>query len=453
MDKLDIALKLGNEILNAKLQNKLADYIPYGLSPDDPSDWQLRFHSLGATKYQRLLCAALRIGKSYSGCAEDAYHLTGKYPDWWTGARFDRPVKLWASGISNEKTRDALQAFLFGPPNDPSAFGTGMIPKNCLDYDRAIRKAQVPNAFQSVPVKHVSGRWSNCVLKAYEQKAKAFMSEEVDVIHLDEEPKRDIMSQCLVRGKLLYLTFTPELGMTEVVSQFFNDIKDDYQALIQAGWDDAPHLTEDWKEARLATLLPFERDAKTKGIPTFGEGLIFPIDDDEIKCSPFPIPDHYGVLAGMDFGGWNHPTACAWIAHDTDTDIIYIYAAYKSKLRQTAEHASAIRAKGNDIEIHYPHDAEKADRGGTKLAQLYRNEKVKMFHTHFTNPPADGEKEGQGGNAVSPGLVEMMLRMQTGRLKVFSNLEDWFKEKRIYHTVDGKIIRKGEDLMSATRYA
>ncbi|KKK87524.1 hypothetical protein LCGC14_2752360, partial [marine sediment metagenome] len=64
MDKLDTALKLGNEILNAKLQNKLADYIPYGLSPDDSSDWQLRFHSLGKIKYQRLLCAALRIGKS-----------------------------------------------------------------------------------------------------------------------------------------------------------------------------------------------------------------------------------------------------------------------------------------------------------------------------------------------------------------------------------------------------
>ena len=65
---------------------------------------------------------------------------------------------------------------------------------------------------------------------------------------------------------------------------------------------------------------------------------------------------------------------------------------------------------------------------------------------------AEGEDEGKGGNSVSPGLVEMMLRMETGRLKIFSNLEDFFKEKRIYHTVDGKIIRKGEDLMSATRY-
>lgn len=453
MDKLDTALKLGNALLNSKLENRLAEYRPYGLSDGDPSDWQLRFHKLGATHYQRLLCAALRIGKTHSGCAEDAYHLTGKYPDWWEGWRFDRPIKLWASGISNEKTRDALQSFLFGNPADPSAFGTGAIPKVNLDYNRVIKKAQVPNAYQSVPVKHVSGRWSTCVLKAYEQKAKAFMSEEVDVIHLDEEPKRDIMSQCLVRGKLLYMTFTPENGMTEVVSQFFNDLKEEYQALIQAGWDDAPHLTTEWKEARLATLLPFERDAKTKGIPTFGEGLIFPIDDDEIKCSPFAIPDHYRVLAAMDFGGWNHPTACAWVAIDDDTDIIYIYGTYKSKLRQVAEHASAIRGMGGEIEVQYPHDAEKADRGGTKLAQLYRNEKVNMFHTHFTNPPAHDEAEGKGGNAVSPGLVEMMLRMQTGRLKVFSNLEDWFKEKRMYHTVDGKIVRKGEDLMSATRYA
>jgi len=76
-----------------------------------------------------------------------------------------------------------------------------------------------------------------------------------------------------------------------------------------------------------------------------------------------------------------------------------------------------------------------------------------MLPSHFTNPPADGEKYEGGGKAVAPGLVEMLSRMQTGRLKVFSHLSDWFKEKALYHTKDGNIIRKGEDIMSASRYA
>ena len=452
-DKLNKVLKLGNGVLTLRNQNKMLGYQPYGLSPDDPSSWQLDFHNGGARYQQRLLCAALRIGKSYSGAFEDACHLTGRYPEWWQGYRFDRPVRLWAAGVSNEKTRDALQAFLFGDPGDEDAFGTGMIPRDCLDRNKITKKPQVPNAYQSVKVKHVTGRWSTCDLKAYEQKEKSFMSLEVDVIHLDEEPTRPIMKQCLVRGKLLYMTFTPESGMTEVVTQFMNDIDDKYQLLINAGWDDAPHLTEDWKQARLATLLPYERDAASKGIPTFGDGLIFPIADEDIQCDAFKIPDYYRVIAAMDFGGWNHPTACVWIAYNDDTDVVYIYDTYKSKEKQVSEHADSIRSRGQGIEVLYPHDAEKADHGGTKLAQLYRDKMVRMFHTHFTNPPADGEMEGKGGNAVAPGLQEMYNRMQTGRLKVFSNLMDWFKEKRMYHTKDGKVVRKGEDIMSATRYA
>jgi hypothetical protein len=47
----------------------------------------------------------------------------------------------------------------------------------------------------------------------------------------------------------------------------------------------------------------------------------------------------------------------------------------------------------------------------------------------------------------------MLDRMQTGRFKVFDHLNDWFEEFRMYHRKDGKIVKLGDDLMSATRYA
>jgi hypothetical protein len=42
--------------------------------------------------------------------------------------------------------------------------------------------------------------------------------------------------------------------------------------------------------------------------------------------------------------------------------------------------------------------------------------------------------------------------MQTGRLKVFKHLNDWWEEFRLYHRKDGKVVKEGDDLMSATRY-
>jgi len=44
-------------------------------------------------------------------------------------------------------------------------------------------------------------------------------------------------------------------------------------------------------------------------------------------------------------------------------------------------------------------------------------------------------------------------RMQSGRFKVFKHLNDWFEEFRLYHRKDGKVVKEGDDLMCATRYA
>ena len=49
--------------------------------------------------------------------------------------------------------------------------------------------------------------------------------------------------------------------------------------------------------------------------------------------------------------------------------------------------------------------------------------------------------------------MEMLSRMQTGKLKVFEHLNDWWEEFRLYHRRDGRVVKEGDDLMSATRYA
>jgi Terminase RNaseH-like domain len=58
-----------------------------------------------------------------------------------------------------------------------------------------------------------------------------------------------------------------------------------------------------------------------------------------------------------------------------------------------------------------------------------------------------------GSVSVEAGLMDMLQRMESGRLKVFKHLNDWFDEFRLYHRKDGKVVKEGDDLMAATRYA
>ena len=442
-ESLERAVEIARELERRKSTNRLLDYKPY--------DYQIKFHNSNAT--QRLLMAGNRVGKSLSGAMEMAIHLTGKYPEWWEGRKFGRPIRAWAGGVSNETTRDVCQKELVGQPDDPSARGTGSVPLD--DIGETVRKAGVPNAMNSLVVRHITGGWSRLGFKAYEMGKEKWMGEQVDVIWLDEEPPASIYSQALTRtadkGGSVYMTFTPEQGMTQIIAQFINDIKKG-QELIQAGWDDAPHMTMEVRDQILQALPPHERKMREKGIPQLGSGLVFPIVEEEILCDPIEIPTHWPRLCGIDFG-WDHPTACVWIAWDRDVDTVYVYDSYSMRQETVPVHASAINARGKWIPVIWPQDGRQADKGsGKNLTEQYKKESVNMCHDWFTNPPQQGMKDGTGGNSVEAGIMEMLTRMQTKRLKIFKNQSKMLEELRMYHRKDGKIVPINDDLISAMRY-
>ena len=437
------AIKIAKELERRKATNRIDDYSPY--------DYQKKFHNTLAQ--QRLLMAGNRVGKSFCGAMEVAYHATGKYPSWWAGKRFNRPVRCWAGGVSNETTRDVCQKELVGQPDDPTAKGTGSIPLD--DIGTTVRKAGVPNAINSVVIKHKTGGYSRIGFKAYEMGKEKWMGESVDVIWLDEEPPQGIYSQALTRtadkGGIVFMTFTPEQGMTETVAQFVNNIKDG-QALIQATWDDAPHMTGEIRKQILEALPPHERKMREKGIPVLGSGLVFPLPEEDLLCDPIDIPDHWPRLCGIDFG-WDHPTAVTWIAWDRDSDVVYVYDSYSLRQETVPVHSSAINARGKWIPVIWPMDGRQADKGsGKNLTEQYRKESVNMLREHFSNPPSQGMKEGTGGNSVEAGIQQMLTRFQTKRLKIFKNQGKLLEELRMYHRKDGKIVPIHDDVISALRY-
>lgn len=180
----------------------------------------LEFFRAGATHRERLFQAANRVGKTEgAGGYELTLHATGVYPPWWEGRRFDRPIRAWAAGDTGKTTRDIIQLALLGPPSE---FGTGLIPGDNLG--RTPSKQGVPDAVDSIEVKHVTGGWSRIGLKSYDQGRKSFQGTAQDIVWLDEEPDMAVYAECLLRtmttNGLVMLTLTPLLGVSEVVRAF-----------------------------------------------------------------------------------------------------------------------------------------------------------------------------------------------------------------------------------------
>ena len=429
----------------------------------DPYPYQQKFHKTGSEANQRLLMAANRIGKSFSGAAEMSYHLTGLYPDWWEGRRYDNPITAWAGGVSNETTRDIVQYELLGSPDDPDAFGSGAIPKSKII--KTERKPGVPNAKSVALIQHVTGGNSSLHFKAYEMGVDKWQGRSVDCIWLDEEPSRELYSQAVTRTLdrkgMVYMTFTPESGMTETVASFMNNLQPG-QSLTNATWDDASetitsmkgnsgHLNESVMAQILSSYSPHEREMRRYGRPSIGSGLVFPVQEDKIMTDPIQIEDHWAKIAGIDFG-WDHPTAVVWAAWDKDNDEIYIYDCYRQSKASPSVHAASIRTRSESVPIAYPHDGNRRDSmGNPGLADQYRSLGCNMMLEHFTNPPALGQNKG--GNSVEEGLMDMLQYMEDGRFHVFNTLTDWFEEFRMYHRKGGKVVPFKDDLMSATRYA
>lgn len=186
----------------------------------------LEFFAAGAQYRERCFLAANRVGKTTCGSFEVTCHLTGLYPDWWEGKRFEHPVRAWACGRRNETTRDIVQASLLGPVAYDNMrkglAGTGMIPGHLLG--RITWKRGVEDLADTVKVQHVSGGWSTLGMKSYEQGRGSFEGTSQHVIWLDEEVEEDVYGECLIRlmttQGILLLTFTPLLGITATVQQF-----------------------------------------------------------------------------------------------------------------------------------------------------------------------------------------------------------------------------------------
>lgn len=208
---------------------------------------------------------------------------------------------------------------------------------------------------------------------------------------------------------------------------------------MNAGWDHVPHLSEEQKREDLARIQPFQRKARSEGIPTLGAGAIYPVPEEILLCDPFDIPDYFHQCYALDVG-WNR-TATLWGGLDTNTDILYLYSEHYLGEAEPPIHAAAIRARGTWIPgVIDPASRGRGQRDGQRLMTVYQSLGLENLE------PAE--------NALEAGIFEVWTRMSTGRLKIFCTLANTIAELRFYQRDDKGRVKDGQNdhLMDCLRY-
>lgn len=395
----------------------------------------LEFMSKGKDFRFRVFMGGNRSGKSFTTLTELAYHMTGEYPHWWEGKVFKKPVTFWVISESGQLFRDSAQRTLFGEAGDET--GTGLLPlaekNNGIGITSWYSMAGTPGAIGSCVVRHKKGHNVSLVVKTNEMQREQFQAARVDCILFDEEPKEEIYTECLMRlmgagntkePGIAMLAFTPLKGLSHVVLKFLpgGQLPKPGQALInkdqyvcRVEWDNVPHLSKEDKDTMLNQIPEHERVAREKGMPILGSGRIYPVREQDIVVEPFKIPEYWPRAFGLDFG-WN-TTAALWGAKDPATGIIYLYSEYYLGEKIPEIHALAIKAKGNWIPGICDPSGGGRSADGTLIRDLYANAGLELI---------------PGENAIVAGIARNLSLFETGQLKVFSTLEYFLQEWRVY---------------------
>lgn len=426
------------ELERRKREEKLKYYRPYPR--------QREFHGAGKTFRERLLIAGNQNGKTYPASAEVSIHATGLYPDDWNGRVWTRPVRIWVGGIADDLVRDNPQKHVMGLAG---LWGTGFVPKGCVDPKRIAMSHGVTGAIDTAHVKHKSGGYSVIIFKSYKEGREKWQSDTVDMIWFDEEPPLEIYSEGLARisatSGMVFATLTPLKGGTDMVNRFLEQRSPD-RHVTHMTIDDAEHIPPEERQKIIDGYPEHEREARARGVPILGSGRVFHgITEESIRVDPFKLDPNWPQLGALDFG-WDHPAAAVHLVWDKDNDVIYITRVFRVREQTPLQQAAVLSPWGKWLPWAWPHDGLQHDKGsGVQLANIYRKAGLNMLTERATFE--------DGTHGVEAGITEMLERMQTGRLKVFANCPEWFEEFRLYHRKDGLIVKKRDDLMSASRIA
>jgi phage terminase large subunit-like protein len=433
-----------------------------------PFEHQLKFFATGNSERRGIL-AANRIGKTVSTCFETACHLTGRYPEWWNGYRFDKAITCMVAGEGWSQVALVLQQELLGTQDIKITenIGTGAIPRECIITDTM--RNDGANCI-GVEIKHVSGAKSYLLFANYTQEVRQLQGFKLNLAVFDEQPPDDFFSEIVTRtattqGKVL-CSFTPLKGLNGLVSKFWNH-EEGYE-FIRVSWDDVPEY-DPWGQPFLLMstrrqlekdYLPHEREARIAGKPVMGKGAVFQLSNwptyktGEIDFTRFP---NIQRVIALDLGLVNDKTVISLMYYDPSERTAYLH---KQIVVQGTEEAvptqyinHLLRPEVFGTPIVLPADANTAGRytmSSSSIRELFESYELNVYEKAIMNPP---DSQGRTTNHKAYGINQMRQMLEVGSLMINENCTHFLSEAQNYFVDEKGRFSDPDDCIDSARYA
>jgi len=433
-----------------------------------PFDHQLKFFNTG--KYTRRgILAANRIGKTTSTCFETAYHLTGLYPDWWTGHRFSGPITAMVAGEGWTQVALVLQNELLGTQDIKleENIGTGSIPRDCIIVD-TMRKDGA-NCI-GVEIKHTSGQKSYLLFANYTQEVRQLQGFKLNLAVFDEQPPDDFFSEVVTRTAttqgIVLCSFTPLKGLNGLVSKFWN--REEGYEYVRVSWDDCPthdpwglpFLLMETRQQLERDYLPHEREARIAGKPVLGKGAVFQIRQwPTYKSGDFNFSNFKNIhrIFALDLGLVNDKTVISLVYYDPYEKIAYLHKQLIVKgideavPTQYINHLLRPEVFGTPIVL--PPDANTPGRytmSSESIRELFEQYELNVYPKPIMNPP---DSQGRVTNHKSYGINLMRQMLEVGSLMINENCTEFLSEAQNYYVDEQGRFSDPDDCVDSVRYA
>lgn len=394
-----------------------------------------------ATAREKIISGGNQLGKSDIVVALTAMHLEGRYPAWYRGHRFDRPVVWAVAGPTATATRDNITDKLLG---NKAARGSGwLLPSSVSGDDIEYSNKDIVDTFR---VPHSSGGYSFCYVFSYDQGARRLQGRTVDGVTIDESPKLEVveeLSQRLnaTRGHLLGAVSPKEENAVEVIDMF-EDTKP-FRDVIYYGINDATWMPQEQRDEIIAKNIhnPFV-EATLHGRPVARTGAVFTTPQDEYEYTAKRL-DVQRSLIGIDLPHSSGTFACLLLSEANG--VWHVEREWKCAGLNIDEYAAEVIKMGGDrIPCAWPHDGGRIVGDGLTAAEAYRELGCNMLPVPAHMIGADGKKH----RSVVTVMEEIALALSNGQLRVSSDcpaLQRELARFRWAKGIPGKKPQRAED--------